>query len=64
MGLDIVTPLYAAARFGKSENIVVLLKAGADPKAKDQWGNTPWDLAQDNAALKDTKGYLALQLAQ
>ena len=46
------------------ENIQVLLKAGADPKAKDLHGKTPWDLAKRNDALKDTKSYWALNDAQ
>jgi hypothetical protein len=61
------TPLHYAARFGKKAGgIEVLLEAGADGKAKDedQDGDTPWDLAQKNDALKDTKSYWALNDAQ
>ena len=58
------TPLHLAAGNGTSENIQALLEAGADPKAINESGKTPWDFAQYNNALKDTKGYLALKLAQ
>ena len=58
------TPLHLAAGNGTPENIPALLEAGADPKAINDSGKTPWDFAQYNAALKDTKGYLALKLAQ
>ena len=58
------TPLHLAAANGTPENIQALLEAGADPKAINESGKTPWDFAQYNNALKDTKGYLALKLAQ
>ena len=41
-----------------------LLDAGADAKAKNKDGKTPWDLAQENEKLKGTKGYWALNDAQ
>ena len=41
-----------------------VLEAGADPKAKKDDGETVWDRAQRNDALKDTKGYWALHDAQ
>ena len=44
--------------------IEALLEASADPKAKGEDGKTPWDLAQSNDKLKDTKGYWALNDAQ
>ena len=59
------TPLHYAAAYGEESGIVVsLLEAGADPKAINDHCETVWDLAKDNDALKDTKGYLALKLAQ
>ena len=61
---DGITPLHLAAVHVTPENIQALLEAGADPKAINESGKTPWDFAQYNNALKDTKGYLALKLAQ
>ena len=61
---DGITPMHLAAVSDTPENIQALLEAGADPKAINDSGKTPWDLAQYNNALKDTKGYLALKLAQ
>jgi ankyrin repeat protein len=61
---DGVTPLHYAARRGTSENIQALLDAGADAKAKSKEGKSPWDYAQENENLKDTKGYWALNGAQ
>ena len=59
------TPLHFAAEYGEESGVIEsLLEAGADPKAINDSGKTPWDFAQYNAALKDTKGYLALKLAQ
>ena len=59
------TPLHSASRgYGNSANIQVLLDVGADVKAKDEEGKTPWDYAQENDELKDTKAYWALNDAQ
>ena len=58
------TPLHEAAMFGTSESIQMLLKAGANAKAKNKNNETPWDLAQDNEILKGTKGYWALNDAR
>ena len=59
------TPLHSASRaYGTSANIQVLLDAGADAKAKDEGGKTPWDYAQENKKLKGTKAYWALNDAQ
>ena len=58
------TPLHYAVKRGKSANIQPLLDAGADAKAKNEEGKTPWDLAQKNEKLKGTKGYWALNDAQ
>ena len=44
--------------------ISFLLAAGASVMAKDEDGNTPWDLAQENKNLKGTKAYWALNDAQ
>lgn len=55
------TPLHLAAWFGKSPAVVAaLLAAGADPAARDKAGKTPWDYAEQNAALKDTAPYRRL----
>ena len=49
------TPLHRAAEcdFCQSDDIRALLTAGADAKAKDGFGETPWDYAQENEKLKD-----------
>ncbi|MDB2423806.1 hypothetical protein N9X05_17905 [Paracoccaceae bacterium] len=44
--------------------VQVLLHAGADAKAKNKEGKTPWDYAQNNERLKGTKNYWALNDAQ
>ena len=36
------------------EDVTRCLDAGADPNAQDENGQTAWDLAQDNEALKGT----------
>ena len=58
------TPLHWAATFGNSSKIQALLAAGADAKAKDKNGETPWDLAQKNKIRNKTEGYWALNDAQ
>ncbi len=58
------TPLSWEASSGTSDNIEVLLAAGADAKAKSKDGKTPWDLAQENEEAEGTKGYWALNDAQ
>ncbi len=56
------TPLHLAAWFSKTPAVVAaLLSAGADPAARDKAGKTPWDYAEQNAALKDTAPYWRLQ---
>ena len=59
------TPLRNAAGFyGTPAKIKALLAAGADAKAKDKDGETPWALAQENEKLNGTKAYWALNDAQ
>ena len=60
------TPLHRAAHCLPcwAGVIQVLFIAGADAKAKNKNGSTPWDLAQKNEKLKGTKGYWALNDAQ
>ena len=57
------TPLMCAAGFNKNPEVTtVLLKAGADPKAKDRMGRTALDYAEQyNANLKGTDTYRQLQ---
>ena len=43
--------------------VPALLKAGADPKAKDGTGKTALDYAQANAALRGTDALRQLQKA-
>jgi len=51
-------------KHGNPKNFQTLLAAGADAKAKNEEGITPWDLAQENEKLKGTKGYWVLNDAQ
>ena len=44
--------------------ITFLLEVGADAKAKNKKGKSPWDLAQENQNLEDTKAYWELNDAQ
>ena len=56
-----MTPLHYAAEYNKNPAIIeVLLKAGADPEARNEYGKTPWDLAKENNALKDSDAYRRL----
>ncbi len=45
------------------EVITTLLKAGADAKAKDNYGETAFGYAQNNEKLKGTDAYRQLQEA-
>ena len=55
------SPLHLAAWYSKAPAVVTaLLTAGADPAARDKAGKTPWDYAEQNAALKDTAPYWRL----
>lgn len=56
--------LMFAARNNCPEVVTALLKAGADPKAKNKKGQTAFDLAEENSLLKNTPAYWALQDAQ
>jgi ankyrin repeat protein len=58
------TPLHIAAALGTPENIAALLEAGADGTAEDDQGETPWDWAQDNASIRGTTAYWALNEAR
>jgi len=58
------TPLHRAAQLGTPENIAALLEAGADGTAEDDQGETPWDWAQDNASIRGTTAYWALNEAR
>ena len=58
------TPLHAAARYGSPATVQDLLDAGADARAKDDGDKTPWDYAQNNEKLKNTKAFWALNDAQ
>ena len=50
-----------AAWFNENPALVeALLAAGANPMARNAAGETPWDLARDNEALKGSDGYLRL----
>ena len=57
---DGATSLHIAARFNDSAVVTALVAAGADATARDEWGRTPWDLAQENGALRDTIVYWQL----
>ena len=54
------TPLHAAIRNDNPDVITRLIKLGADGTAKTDDGETAWDLAQNNEALRDTKAWWLL----
>ena len=59
------TPLHKAARSNKNPLVVkALLDAGADPKARNRKGRTPFDLAENNEALRGTDVYWRLNEAR
>jgi len=58
-----ITALHNAAFFGSASHVTTLLNAGADVKANDKFGRTPWELAKSNAVLRGTKAYDRLKLA-
>lgn len=55
------TPLHDAAENGTATDVTALLEAGADPKAWNKTGKTPWDYAKENEALKGTDAYWRLR---
>ena len=58
------TPLMDAAENNPNpEVIILLLKAGADAKAKDKHGKTAFDYANDNQKLKGTAALKQLEEA-
>lgn len=61
------TPLHWAAKFGNPRVIVlaeVLLNAGADGGAKNNAGETPYELAKGSENLRGTTAYRRLRDAQ
>ena len=48
-----MTPLHAAARWGRAAVFLALLEAGADPEALDGEGKTPMDHARENEVLQE-----------
>ena len=55
------TPLHKAAGFSENPAVIeTLLAAGADVNARNSGGETPWDLAQENEALKGSDAYFRL----
>ena len=57
-------PLHFAAGGGKAGTAEALLRAGADAAAVDVNGDTPFDIAQKNGKLNDTKIYWLLNDAR
>lgn len=58
------TPLHLAAQYGTPENIIALIKAGADASLTDKGGKTPFDHAGDNDKLKGSDAYRQLRDAR
>lgn len=56
--------MYAAEDNQNPDVITILLKAGADAKAKDKVGRTAFDYAKDNEKLKGADAYWKLNDAQ
>jgi len=56
-----VTPLHMAAWHNENPSVITaLIEGGADPGARDEWGKTPFDYAEDNEALRGTEAYWRL----
>lgn len=66
------TPLHSAAEWARDwspedhagDSISALLDLGANPVARNGKGRTPWDLAEENEALKGTDAYWQLNDAR
>ena len=59
------TPLHWAAEYNENPAVIAtLLDAGADPKARDLDGKTPWDYAKGREPLKGSDAYYRLSEAQ
>ena len=59
------TPLHwATYRNDNPAVVTALLDGGSEAKSKDKYGDTPWDLAQKNDALKGTDVYWRLNDAR
>lgn len=59
------TPLHHAAKGNPNPDVITaLLEAGADGSLKNANGKTPFDLANVNAAIKNTDAYWALNDAR
>ena len=51
-------PLHLAAWHNENPSVITaLIEGGADPGARDEWGKTPFDYAEDNEALRGTEAY-------
>ena len=53
-----------AALIGRADVVEALLAAGANAKAKDTDGKTPFDVAKEHGNLKGTDAYWLLNEAQ
>ncbi|OTA99657.1 hypothetical protein M426DRAFT_27331 [Hypoxylon sp. CI-4A] len=50
--VELDTPLHFAARYGRVDNMRLLLERGANTKLKDRWGFTPLHMAVDFGHLE------------
>ena len=56
-----MTPLHLAVMYNSAPSVITaLIEGGADPGARDEWGKTPFDYAEDNEALRGTDAYWRL----
>ena len=56
-----VMPIHMAAMSNSAPSVITaLIEGGADPGARDEWGKTPFDYAEDNEALRGTDAYWRL----